>query len=170
MLLQLFYLASYAFDGFANACEALVGRAAGAGQLASVPAITRLCWCCALGVGAVFALLYATLGTVLLAAMSDQQAVVAVATVYLPWMVLVPLLQAGATVYDGLLVGTLRLTVLRDAAVLASVGFALLAVVLVPLFGNHGLWASFAAHFAFRQLGAVWLNRRREQLAHVAAA
>ncbi len=156
LLMQLFYLASYAFDGFSNACEAIAGQAAGAGRPDLVRRALVLALRCAFVTGTLFALLYAIGGTAIVAAMTDLPEVRREAVRYLPWLVVVPLAQAGATVMDGVFVGTLRLDHLRTSAILGAVGFVAVAVPAVYAFANHGLWFAFAAYFLIRY-GIAWL-------------
>ena len=64
------------------------------------------------------------------------------ARAYLPWLVLAPLIGVAAWIYDGIFIGALMTgDMLRT--MLASVAvYALALAVLVPLVGNHGLWAA----------------------------
>jgi MATE family multidrug resistance protein len=64
------------------------------------------------------------------------------ARAYLPWLVVAPLIGVAAWIYDGIFIGAL-LTGDMLRAMLASVAvYALALAVLVPLAGNHGLWAA----------------------------
>jgi multidrug resistance protein, MATE family len=169
VLLQMFYLCSYVMDGFANACEALAGQAEGAGRPESIDAIVRMCLQCSLVTAGIFALTYGAFGHVLIAAISDLQQINATAERYRLWMTIVPLALAGATIFDGVFVGTLRLRELRNSAILATIGFGLLCAVALPLLANHGLWLSFTAYFVMRQAAGFTLYRR-SQLKRLAVA
>ena len=59
-----------------------------------------------------------------------------------PWLVAAPLIGVAAWIFDGIFIGAMRTgLMLRAMAVSVAVyGGALL--VLTPVFGNHGLWAS----------------------------
>jgi multidrug resistance protein, MATE family len=169
VLMQLFYLASYAFDGFSNACEAIAGQAAGAGRPELVRRALVGALRCAMVTGALFALLYGLGGTLLVAAMTDLPEVRREALRYLPWLVLVPLTQAGATVMDGVFIGTLRLDHLRTSAILGAVGFVGMAIPAVAELGNDGLWLAFAAYFLLRY-GVAWLLFTASERRRLAAA
>lgn len=160
ILMQLFYLASYAFDGFANACETIAGQAEGAGQSElGHKALVRCCQC-ALAVAAGFALAYGIGGPALIRSLTDLEPVREAAMRYYPWMVAVPIAQAAATVFEGLFVGTLRLADLRNCSIVATVGAAALAAPLVALLGNHGLWLAFIGYFVIRQAYSWWVYSR----------
>lgn len=156
VLMQLFYLASYAFDGFSNACEAIAGQAVGAGRPELVRLTLVVALRCALATGALFALLYGLGGTEIVSLMTNLPEVRHEALRYLPWLVLVPLTQAGATVMDGVFVGTLRLDHLRTSAILGAIGFVAVAMPAVAALANDGLWLAFAAYFLIRY-GVAWL-------------
>jgi MATE family multidrug resistance protein len=156
VLMQLFYLASYAFDGFSNACEAIAGQAVGAGRPELVRRTLVVALRCALATSALFALLYGLGGTEIVSLMTNLPEVRHEAVRYLPWLVLVPLTQAGATVMDGVFVGTLRLDHLRTSAILGAIGFVAVAIPAVAALANDGLWLAFAAYFVIR-FGVAWL-------------
>ncbi|SCW87663.1 multidrug resistance protein, MATE family [Sphingobium faniae] len=160
ILMQLFYLASYAFDGFANACETIAGQAEGAGQSdLGHQALARCCQC-ALVVAGLFAIAYGLGGPALIRALTDIESVRTEALRYYPWMVFIPIAQATSSIYDGVFVGTLRMRDLRNTTILGTLGSAALAGPLVWLFGNDGLWFSLASFFLIRQAASWWVYSR----------
>jgi len=69
-------------------------------------------------------------------------AVRAEARVYLPWLVAAPLIGIASWMLDGIFIGATRTGEMRRA-MLWSVGvYAVALWVLLPAFGNHGLWAA----------------------------
>jgi multidrug resistance protein, MATE family len=65
-----------------------------------------------------------------------------VARDYLPWMTLAPLIGVAAWIFDGIFIGA-TLTGLMMRTMLVSVAiYAVALAVLVPVMGNHGLWAA----------------------------
>ena len=67
---------------------------------------------------------------------------------FLPWAVLLPLVSVWAFLFDGIFFGATRTAELRNGMALALASFGLLACLLVPLFGNHGLWLAFSSSFS----------------------
>jgi MATE family multidrug resistance protein len=74
--------------------------------------------------------------------MATSENVRAAAREYLPWMIASPLLGVAAWMLDGIFIGATRTREMRDAMLVATgIYFAAMAV-LVPVWGNHGLWAA----------------------------
>ncbi len=81
---------------------------------------------------------------------------------YLPWLVLAPLIGVAAWIYDGIFIGAM-LTADMLGAMLVSVAIYVAALfVLIPAFGNHGLWAGLMVLNATR---AVTMWRRYPKVA-----
>jgi multidrug resistance protein, MATE family len=160
ILMQFFYLASYAFDGFANACETISGQAEGAGRPELGHKALVKCCQCALAVSVGFALTYGLGGPALIRGLTNLETVREQAMRYYYWMMLVPVAQAAATVYEGVFVGTLRLRDLRNCSIVSTIGAVILSVPLISLLGNHGLWLAFVIYFVIRQAYSWWLFSR----------
>lgn len=160
VLMQLLLLLAYGLDGFANAAEALVGHAQGAGDARGRTLAVRrsLQWTAALA--ALVALAYLGAGAALVGLLTSLPEVLRTAYTYLPWLVAAPLVCAWAYVYDGIFVGATLSRQMRDTMLAALVVF-LLAWWLLRPWGNHGLWAAFLLFNAARGAGQWWLWRRR---------
>ncbi|MEM7081480.1 MAG: MATE family efflux transporter [Pseudomonadota bacterium] len=164
VLLNFQILASYALDGFANAAEALVGKAFGAGQRAALFKAVNLSrqWSVlvAIGITAVFALT----GKPLVQIMTDIDAVRSMAYTFLPYLVVLPLVSVWSYLYDGVFVGVLRSKDMRNV-MLAS-----LLLVFIPTawwlrgLGNHGLWIAFTLFMAARGALMHWHWRQQPPL------
>ena len=81
---------------------------------------------------------------------------------YLPWAALYVLLSVAAFQLDGVFIGTTRTREMRNAALLSSAVFLLLAWPATRAWGNHGLWAAFVAYVVARAV-ALWPHLRRLQ-------
>lgn len=150
VLLQFLHVTAYALDGFAFAAEALVGQAFGAGAVDRLRrgALLTSVWggitCVAL------ALAFALAGPWVIDLMTTAEEVRAVARSYLPWMVAAPLLGVAAWMLDGIFIGATRTKDMRNMMVLSFAAYAVAVAVLLPLFGNHGLWAALMVMFVVR--------------------
>jgi MATE family multidrug resistance protein len=167
VLLQFLSITAYALDGFAFAAEALVGQALGARSRGGLrqAAIIASEW----GVGSSVALaaVFLLLGPAIIDLMTTAPEVRAAARGYLPWMVAAPLVGIAAWMFDGIFIGATRTREMRNA-MLVSVAIYLPALaLLVPAFGNHGLWAALMVLNATR---GVTLARRYPALEAAAAA
>ncbi len=156
MLLQTFV--SYGLDGFAHAAEALVGGAVGRRDRrafrAAVVATSR--W--AAIVSGAYAGAYALFGVPIIALLSDLPEVRQTVRLYLPWSIVLPVLSVWGFQLDGIFIGATRTgAMLASMAVSGACFFAAMAL-LVPLYGNHGLWAAYLVFMVARAvtLGAAY--------------
>lgn len=155
VLMQFLEITAYALDGLAFAAEALIGQAVGARSLADTRAAGRITMQWGLGGAAALALVFAAAGPIIIDLMTTSEEVRIEARAYLPWLVVAPLIGVAAWIYDGIFIGAL-LTGDMLRAMLASVAiYALALAVLVPLAGNHGLWAALMVMNAARTL-TLW--------------
>ncbi|MCP5088004.1 MAG: MATE family efflux transporter [Rhodobacteraceae bacterium] len=150
VLLQFLYITAYALDGFAFAAEALVGQSLGARNRAALRrgVILTSQWgaaitlCVTLG----FAIGGPTLIRIMTTATDVQQA----ADSYLFWMVLAPLLGGASWMLDGIFIGATRSRDMRNMMAVSICIYGLCLAILMPAFGNHGLWASLILFFVAR--------------------
>jgi MATE family multidrug resistance protein len=142
VLMQFLEITAYALDGFAFAAEALIGRAIGARSVADTRAAGRICMQWGFGGALALALVFAVGGPWIIDLMTTAPDVRESARASLPWLVVAPVIGVAAWIYDGIFIGALMTgDMLR--AMLGSVAVYIVALlVLVPLAGNHGLWAA----------------------------
>jgi multidrug resistance protein, MATE family len=142
VLLQFLSITAYALDGFAFAAEAVVGQALGARRRADLRrgAILASQW--AFGGAALLTLAFVAFGPALIDAMATAPNVRAEARVYLPWMMAAPLIGVGAWMLDGVFIGATRTRELRNAMITAVAIYCAALSLLLPAYGNHGLWAA----------------------------
>lgn len=160
LLLNFFYLAAYALDGFANAAESLVGRAVGARDRAGLERAVRLSAQWTLGVAAALSALFAAGGWLAIDLMTSQQELRELARTYLPWLVVGPLVGCWAYLYDGIFVGATLNRQMRDTMLFAALVVYLPAWWLLRPLGNHGLWLAFTLFLAGRGAAQWWVLRR----------
>jgi MATE family multidrug resistance protein len=157
VLLQFLEITAYALDGFAFAAEALVGQAVGARLAGEVrrASVIAIQWGAA---GAVLlAVAFGLAGPWAIDVMTTAPEVRQVARDYLPWLVLAPLIGVAAWIYDGIFIGA-TLTGLMMRAMLVSVAiYAATLAVLVPAFGNHGLWGALMVLNLARGVTMGWI-------------
>jgi MATE family multidrug resistance protein len=156
LLMNFQFLLSYVLDGIANAAEALVGKAIGMRDRAGMLLAVRKTLAWSLGLAAVFSVLYLIGGRYMIGLLTSIDTVRRYAGVYLPWLVLSPLVSVWSFLYDGVYVGATRSREMR-IVMMSSAFFVFLPVwyVAQPL-GNHGLWLAFMAFMAARGLGMWW--------------
>ncbi|WP_375689452.1 MATE family efflux transporter [Pseudooceanicola sp. LIPI14-2-Ac024] len=156
VLLQFLSITAHALDGFAFAAEALVGHALGA---RARPVLRRAAiMVSAWGVGAsvLLALAFALAGGAIIDAMTTAPDVRALARDYLPWIVLVPITGVACWMLDGIFIGATRTRDMRNMMVISVIVYFAAAAALIPVFGNHGLWAAMHISFIARGVTLFW--------------
>jgi len=142
VLIQFLNITAYALDGFAFAVEALVGQALGAKNrpLFRRAVIMTSQW----GLGSVIlmALAFFVFGNSIINIMTTAQDVRSVGYEYLPWMVIAPLAGAAAWMLDGIFIGATRTADMRNMMFISFCIYLIALAILLPQYGNHGLWAS----------------------------
>ncbi|MDC0652937.1 MATE family efflux transporter [Planktomarina temperata] len=167
VLLQFVYLASYAMDGFVFAAESLVGQAMGAKAVAQLRRGASVTAVWAFSSAIVMAAGFWIAGPFVIDVMAKDPAVQQAARLYLPHMALAPLLGALAWMLDGVFIGATRTKDMRNMMILSFLGYCGLVLLLLPSFGNHGLWMAMNGFFILR---GVSLALRYPALERVAAA
>ena len=142
VLIQFLNITAYAMDGFAFAAEALVGKALGAKNrlIFRRSAVMTSQW--GFGSVVVMALAFYVFGNTIINVMTTAEDVRAVSYEYLPWMVLAPLVGAAAWMLDGIFIGATRTADMRNMMFTSFCVYLIALALLLPKYGNHGLWAS----------------------------
>lgn len=144
ILMQFFYIFSYFTDGFAYAGEALVGRFTGAHDFDNLKKTVRYLLLWGVGLCVPFTLLYWAFPDAFIRLISDQPGVAEQARPYYIYMVLIPVITFAAFLWDGIYIGATAAKEIRNTMIIASLLVFLPAwYILMPLYGNHGLWIAF---------------------------
>lgn len=144
ILMQFFYIFSYFTDGFAYAGEALVGRFTGAHDLDNLKKTIRYLLLWGVGLSVPFTLLYWAFPDAFIHLISDQPDIIEKARPYYIYMILIPVITFAAFLWDGIYIGATAAKEIRNTMIIASLLVFLPAwYILMPLYGNHGLWIAF---------------------------
>jgi len=142
ILLQFLGIMAYALDGFAFSAEALVGQAVGRRSLVALRRAAMM----ASGWGAAGAVAlaagFALAGPSVIDLMATAPEVREAARAFLPWVVAGAVLSLASYMLDGIFIGATETRAMRNAMLLSVAIYAGAVAVLVPAFGNHGLWAA----------------------------
>lgn len=160
--LQFFALASNCLDGFAAAAEQLAGRMIGAGNVAGFGRSVRLTLGWSLVSGAVIALLYFSFGHGFIALLTQVTRVRQAAASSLGWAALVPVVAAPAFQLDGVFIGATWSRDMRNMMLLSLMIFIASWAVLMPIFGNAGLWLAFLIFLGTRGMTLGLMLRLRQ--------
>ena len=98
----------------------------------------------------VLAAVFALCGGLLIDLMTTSAEVRSAARLYLPYMVVTPLLAVFPYILDGIFVGATRSRDMRNMMFLSllTYGFAVFAI--VPVMGSYGLWIALLVSFVAR--------------------
>lgn len=162
LLLNGLLLTSFALDGLANAVESLAGHAVGIGDRHALRRALVVAGGWSLIGGVLFALFFSMGGRIFIDVQTDMAPVRAMAYPYLPYLAVLPLIGVWSYLLDGLFVGATRAREMRNAMLLATAAFVLLALGLHG-WGNHGLWLAFLGFMAVRAGTMAWMARRIER-------
>ena len=150
ILLQFLYTTAYAMDGFAFAAEAFVGQAMGAREPGRLRRAARMTSAWGLTICISLSLVYWVVGPALIDLMATAPGVRSEARLYLPWMIIAPALGCASWMLDGIFIGATRSRDMRNMMILSGLFYTGCLLVLLPPFGNHGLWASLILFFVAR--------------------
>lgn len=160
ILLQLQVFVAYALDGFATAAEALTGEAKGARSKVRFKAAVKASFIWALIFAICFCVLTALLGPSVIDALTTIESIRTTAREYLIWSIFLPLVSVWSFQLDGIFIGCTWSREMRNSMAISLLVYLLSLPVLVPAFGNHGLWAAFMLLMAARAITMGWLLPR----------
>ncbi len=162
ILMNFLLLISFGLDGIANAAEVMVGKAKGENNQKSIFASVNI----ALFWTGIFAVIYSLLfylaGHYFISTISNISAVVDYAQQYLFWIIALPLLACWCYLYDGVYVGLMKASVMRNSMLIATFGCFFPVWWLLKGFGNHGLWAAFSIFMLARGVTLAWHYQRNK--------
>lgn len=159
VLMTLLTFTAYALDGFAYAVEAHSGQAYGARESGQLHDVWRAACRQAGLVALAFALIYTCFGEYIVALLTSLPALRELASHYIIWQVILPVVGVWCYLLDGMFIGATRGAEMRNSMAVAAGGFGL-TLLTVPYLGNHGLWLALAVFLLLRGLSLAFIWRR----------
>ena len=161
ILMQFFYIFSYFTDGFAYAGEALVGRFTGAHDPKQLRQTVKLLFLWGFFIALPFMVLYALFPDWFIRLVSDQPSIIPMAQPYHIYLAAIPLITFAAFLWDGVYIGATAARAIRNTMLISAVGVFLPAtLLLMPRFGNHGLWIAFLLFMVARGLSMTLMAKK----------
>ena len=161
ILMQFFYIFSYFTDGFAYAGEALVGRFTGAHDPKQLRQTVKLLFLWGFFIALPFMVLYALFPDWFIRLVSDQPSIIPMAQPYHIYLAAIPLITFAAFLWDGVYIGATAARAIRNTMLISAVGVFLPAtLLLLPRFGNHGLWIAFLLFMVARGLSMTLMAKK----------
>ncbi len=152
ILLHLQTVMAYGLDGFSHAAEILAGSALGARSRPAFQGAVRAATIWGFGAAVLVALVFAALGPAIISLFTVLPEVRTTAEDFLPWIVILPLVSVWSFLLDGIFVGTTRTAAMRNAMAVSVLAYLGACWLLVPEFGNHGLWLALTLFMAVRAI------------------
>lgn len=160
ILFALLAVVIQAFDGFTHSAEKLSGQAVAAHDREQLLASTWGNLACTGATALMLSVLLYAVGPAIVACFSIDPSVIERALPFLPWLAAMPLVAFSCYVLEGVFIGAARGRDMRNDIALAALGAIVAQFLLIPIFGNHGLWASLMLFFALRAVPlAFWYPR-----------
>ena len=156
ILLHLQSIMAYGLDGFAHAAETLVGAAIGARDRRGLRAAVRTAAVWGVATAALFAALYGLVGALILNLFTEHAEVRAAARDFLPWAIVSPFLSVWPFLLDGIFIGATRTAEMRNGMMIALALYLAATSLLIPIWGNDGLWTAFFIFMAGRTVTLAW--------------
>lgn len=143
-------------DGFAHAAEAIAGSAWAAKRKDIFQACVRvvMVWAGFTALG--LSLIFGVGGSLILSVLTDLPQLLEITKIYLPWVVLLPLICVWSFMFDGIYVGMTQTRAMRNNMIFTVVLVFLPVWFLAQTWGNHGLWLAMMSFFTSRGLGLGW--------------
>ncbi|AZV77747.1 MATE family efflux transporter [Parasedimentitalea marina] len=142
ILIQFLEITAFALDGFAFSAETLVGGAVGAKSRARLRRSSIIASQWGLGGALILGVSFWLAGPWVIDMMSTSPEVRAAGLDYLIWAAAAPVIGIASWMFDGIYIGATWTREMRIAMLQSVAVYILSLFVLVPLYGNHGLWGA----------------------------
>ncbi len=156
ILLQYISLMSYAIDGFAFAAESIIGKYKGAQDMQNLKRTTRQIFLWAFLFGGVITLTFVVFGEQMLHLFTNQTPLIDGAKPYLIWIIIAPVVNVAAYIWDGIFLGATASKALRDSVIVSTLIYLSSVYLLMP-YGNHGLWTALTILLVARGVSLTML-------------
>lgn len=165
LLANILFISYYMLDGYAFATETLVGQAIGAKDRARLDRAVQISFWAAGATGFAAGLVIWLAGPSIIAFMTPNLEVRTLAATFLRWAAILPFIAVWCFQYDGIFIGATRTVDMRNMMLVSFAVYLAAVAALVPLSGNHGIWAAQSIFFIVR---AVTLAAKYPALAATA--
>jgi MATE family multidrug resistance protein len=143
ILFQLHFIMAYALGGFGNASSILIGRAIGSKDVSLFTETIKLSakWGILSGFFLSFLLLISS--SFIYPLFTSIEPVIQIIFQYQGWLLLFPIVGFWGIILNGVFSGATEAVQIRNSMMVSMIVFIVLVYLLIPIFGNHGLWISF---------------------------
>ena len=151
ILLNFFFIYSYAIDGFAHASEALVGEAYGKKNKRNIYAAIFATGKFSLYLSIIFIFILVTSSDFIIKMITNLDLVQLDANLYLKWLLFIFIFGTIAFWLDGVFIGLLFTKIMRNIMIASGIFFIVFEQLIFKS-NNEGLWISFLIFFIIRSV------------------
>ena len=156
VLLHFITFMAFFLDGFANATEAITGKAIGAGNQALLKKGFHYAAIWSVAIALLFSFTYSLFGSNIIQLLTTIPEVIHSAEDYLIWLVIAPLIGVWSYLFDGLFIGAMRSVEMRNTMLLSAFVCYLPAWFILQPYGNDGLWIALLIFLAARGISQAY--------------
>jgi len=160
LLIEFITIGAYGIDGFAFAAESICGKYFGKGNLIQFKKSVKLIFVWGMSFGCLITMLFTFFGEEILSMLTNKSNIIQTALLYLPWLIISPILNSFAFVWDGIYVGTTSSKQMRNTMFIATLLYFLVVHSLQNQLGNHGIWLAFTLFMMSRGILQTVLYRK----------
>lgn len=165
VLMQFLVLIALGLDGIAYAVEALIGQAKGQKNQQRIQHWFRLSLFWSFMFALVYSLIFLAFGSSIIRLITNIPDVIHTAEIYLPWLIILPLVAHWSYFYDGVFIGLSASKGMRDTMVFSTLCVFFPVWWLSTSLENHGLWLALVCFMAGRGVSQyIWLQRHRQKV------
>ena len=143
VLFQIHYLIAYLFDGFANASSVYSGRAKGLYNVSLYRQVLHHSFISALCTSILLALVWWQYHLPIIALFTEHTNIINLCQQYQLWIMLFPLVGSYGIIFYGVFSGLTYTSPIRNSMLLALLSWFVAWHILLPTYGNHGLWICY---------------------------
>ena len=152
VLMNLQNLTSYGLDGFAQAAEVLVGKEIGRKSKKNLRTAVIISSKWAIITAVAMTLFYYIFGEMIINLLTNIETIRNISSNYLTWIIILPLLSIWSFQLDGIFIGATAGSSMRNGMIISVISYILAIFILIPLWGNHGLWAAYSIFMIMRAI------------------
>ncbi|MGM0904183.1 MAG: MATE family efflux transporter [Bacillota bacterium] len=152
ILFQLHFIMAYALGGFGNASSILIGRAIGSKNESLFKETIKLSAKWGVLSGIVISILLFIGSSFIYPLFTSIEQVIQCILQYQGWLLLFPIVGFWGIILNGVFSGATEAVQIRNSMLVSMILFIVLVYLLIPIFGNHGLWISFTVFTLSRSL------------------
>lgn len=150
ILMQVTFLISYMYDGVANASSVFAGKAVGQKNPALLKQVLKLTTLWTTAFVVVLTLITWVFKSQIVMLFTTLPELIAIYEDMSPWLLIFPLVAGYGLTFYGIFTGTGTTRPVRNSTAMTLLVFLAVQFVMVPMWGNHGLWFAFTLFYVGR--------------------